>query len=86
MGVGFAGLGAAAGVAVAAGLSELPDCGAWASSAERFTASTVTNSVATSRARESFLALRFMVLLLTEMRAHGNRGSLEFRHDGEESG
>jgi len=41
--------------------------------------------VATSRARDSFFALRFIDLLLTEMRIHGNRGLLEFRHDGEEN-
>jgi len=63
-GVAFVGTGAAAGVTVAASLSELPDCRA--SSAERFTASTVTTSVAPSTARESFFALPFMVLLLTE--------------------
>jgi hypothetical protein len=82
VGVDFAELGAVAGVAVAGGLSELLDCGAWASSAERFTASTVRTSVA----RDSFFALRFIDLLLTEGRAPWNRDSLEFRHDGEESG
>jgi hypothetical protein len=85
MGVGFAELGPVAGVAVAGGWSALLDCGARAWGAERFTASTVTTSVATNRARDSFFALRFIVLLLTERRAHGNRGSPEFGHDGEES-
>jgi hypothetical protein len=90
---GFAELGAEAGVAVAGGLSALLDCGDWACSVELLTTSTVTTSVeATSRARDSFFALRFIVwllrwvLLLTEMRAHWNAGSLEFPHNGEESG
>ena len=65
VGIDFAELGAVPGVAVAGGLSELLDCRAWASSAERFTASTVTTSVA----RDSFFALRFIDLLLTEVRA-----------------
>jgi hypothetical protein len=39
-----------------------------------------------SRARASFFASRFIVLLLAELRAHWNAGSLEFRHDGEENG
>jgi hypothetical protein len=39
---------------------------------------------ATNRARDSVFALCFIALLLIEMRAHSNAGSLEFRHDGEE--
>jgi hypothetical protein len=85
-GVGFAELGAAADVAVAGGFAEMLDCGASASSRERLRAPTVTAGIATSTARDSFFALRFIDLLLTEMRVHRNRDSLEFRHDGEESG
>jgi hypothetical protein len=63
---GFAGLGAAAGVAVACGLSELLDCGDSACNAETFTTATVaTGAQATSSANDSFLALRIIVLLLT---------------------
>ena len=86
VGVGLAELGAVAGVAAAGGLSAMLDRGACASGPERLLALTVTKSVATSRIRDSFFALRFIDLLRTEMRTHGNRGSLEFRHDGEESG
>jgi hypothetical protein len=83
--VGFAELGAAAGVALACGLSALSGCGDCPRSVETLTTAMVTTSAkATSRAREGFFALRFIVLLLTEMRAHWNAGSLEFRHDGEE--
>jgi hypothetical protein len=64
--------------------SEMLDCLASLPSPERVAASIVAAGVATSRARDSFFALRFIDLLLTEMRTHGNRGSLEFRHDGEE--
>ena len=89
---GFAELGAAAGAAVACGLSELLDCGDWPSSVTQVRASTVTTSAeATSSARDSlfalrFIALRFIVLVLTEMHARWNAGPPEFRHDGEESG
>jgi hypothetical protein len=64
--VGFAELGAVAGVAVAGGLSAMLDSRAWASSPERLAASMVT----TSRARDSLFALRFIDWLPTEMRAH----------------
>ena len=66
--------------------SEMLDCGASLSSPERVAARIVAAGVATSRARDSLFALPFIDLLLTEMRTHGNRGSLEFRHDGEENG
>jgi hypothetical protein len=62
------------------------DCGVSALSPEKLAAPTVATSVATSTARDTFLALRFIDLLLTEMPAHGILGALEFRHDGEESG
>jgi len=90
--VGFAELGAAAGVAVVGGLSEVLDCGDWACSVDTLKPSTGTRSVeATSRARDSFLASRFIVLFLAWFCFSRNAcplkaGSLEFRHDGEESG
>jgi hypothetical protein len=86
VGVGLAELGRLTGVAVAGGMSAMLDCRACASSPERLGALIVTKSVATSRGRDRFFALRFIDLLFTEMRTHGTRGSLEFRHDGEDSG
>ena len=49
---------------------------------ERFTASTVTTSVALEP--ETASSRYVSSFGFTERRAHGNRGSLEFRHDGEE--
>ena len=46
MGVGFAELGTVTGIAVAGGLSEMPDCGPAPSSPGRLRAPTVTASVA----------------------------------------
>lgn len=72
---GFAVLGAALGVAVAGGLSELPDCGDCACSFKPLPMSTEATRVeATSRARDSFFALRLIVLLLIEMPVHWNAG------------
>jgi hypothetical protein len=63
---GFAVLGAAAGVAAAGGLSELPDCGDWACIAEILKASMVTTSVeARNRVRDSFFVSCLIVLFLT---------------------
>ena len=79
-------LGAAPGVAVAGGLSAPLDWGDCAGIIKPLTRSTDATSVeATSKARDSVLALRFIALLLIEMRVHWNARSLEFRHDGEES-
>jgi hypothetical protein len=80
-GVGFA---AAATLEVAAdgcGLSEPLDCGDCPINSAALTKNTGTMS----RARASFFASRFIVLLLTELRAHWSAGSPEFRHDGEEN-
>jgi len=84
--VGFVALGAAAGVPVAGGLSVLLDCGDCACIVKPLTRSTdATNVEATNRARDSVFALRFIALLLIELRAHSNADLVEFRHDGEES-
>jgi hypothetical protein len=84
--VGFAELGAAIGVVLSCDLSALPGCGDCARRVETLTTAVVTTSTkATSRARDGFFALRFIVLLLAEMRAHWNAGALESRHDGEET-
>jgi hypothetical protein len=85
-GVGFAELGAVAGVAVAGGLSEMLDCGAWASSPERFAALAVTDERSHEQRPSPLLRVTFHRFAFIEVRAHWNRGSLEFRHDGEESG
>jgi hypothetical protein len=81
-GVGFAAAGALEAAADDCGLSEPLDCGDCAINSAPLT----QNTHATSRARASFLISRFIVLLLAELRAHWNAGSLEFRHDGEENG
>jgi hypothetical protein len=73
--VGFAVLGAAAGVAAAGGLSALPDCGDCARSIEPLATNTdATSAEATSRARDNFFALRFIALLLMDLRVHWNAG------------
>jgi hypothetical protein len=79
-GVGFAAAGALE--ADDCGLSEPLGCGDCAINSAPLT----KNKHAMSRARASFFASRFIVLLLAELRAHWNAGSLEFRHDGEENG
>jgi hypothetical protein len=84
--VGFVALGAAAGAAVAGGLPALLDWGDCACIVKPLTRSTDATSVeATSRARASVFSLRFIALLLIELRAHSNADLVEFRHDGEES-
>jgi hypothetical protein len=81
-GVGFAAAGALEAAADDCGLPEPLDCGPCAINSAPLT----TNAHAMSRARASFFASRFIVLLLAELRAQWNAGSLEFRHDGEENG
>jgi hypothetical protein len=62
-------------------LSEVLDCGDCAINTTVLT----KNADPTSRARASIFVLRFIIMLLTEMCAHWNSSSLEFRHDGEEN-
>ncbi len=75
-------MGAGAGAELACGLSELLDCAVCAFSVERLTASAFVTSVDTrSSARDNFFTLRFIALLLTEMRlteplVHQNSGMM----------
>jgi hypothetical protein len=62
-------------------LSEVLDCGDCAINTTVLT----KNVDPTSRVKAGIFALRFIVMLLTEMCAHWNSSSLEFRNDGEEN-